>query len=86
MNAPHVTGGTIGVALGALAVGLLKHYGVTTFSDADAALIGGAAGGLGVGVAHGLWNVGVAPIVSRLIHGPAKPAPPVIVPPTPPAS
>lgn len=73
MNASHVTGAALGAALGALLVGLLHHFKVTAISDADAALMGSAFVALGVGVAHAIWQVGLGPIFSRVVHGPAKP-------------
>lgn len=81
MNASHVTGAGLGAAFGALLVGLLHHFNVTVLSDTDAALIGAAFVALGVGVAHAVWNVGLGPVLNRILHGPAKAAPVVVVPP-----
>jgi hypothetical protein len=84
MDASHVTGAGLGALAGALLVGLLHHFHVTTISDADAALTGAAFAALGVGAAHAFWNIGVGPIFSRIVNGPAKPAvPPVVIPPGP---
>lgn len=82
MDASHATGAGLGTLAGALLVGLLHHFKVTSISDADAALIGAATAALGVGVAHAFWNIGVGPIIQRVIHGPSK-QPAVIVPPIP---
>ena len=76
MKASHVTGGVIGGLLGVLAVGLAHHYGITSMSDTDAALVGGAAAAGGVAVAHAVWNIGLGPIFRRILHGPAAPSTP----------
>ena len=71
MNASHVAGGAIGLALAAVVVALVRRYASTTFSDTDATLIGGAAVAIGVGIAHAVWQVGLGPIFSRILHGPS---------------
>lgn len=83
MNASHVTGAGIGAVLGAILAAALDKYTGLTISTAEAALIGAAVAGLGVGVAHAVWNVGLGPIFRRIIHGPqsASPSPPPAPPP-----
>lgn len=71
MKPSHVTGGAIGGLLGVLAVGLAHHFKITSMTDTDAALVGGAAVGAGVGIAHAVWNIGIAPLCKRLWRGPA---------------
>ncbi len=69
MNASHVAGGGFGTTLGVLLVDLLKHYGVTTFSETDAVVIGGTFLSLGVGLGH-LWAQGGAlGLVRAFLHG-----------------
>lgn len=86
MNPSHVAGGGIGAILGAVVVGLLKHFGVATVTDIDAAVIGSAALSAGVGVGHAINKYGLAGIASIIWHGhkkpePAKPSSAVLPPP-----
>lgn len=76
MSAAHVTGGALGVALGAILASLLRRFGGVSLSYADAALLGGALGAAGVGIAHAVWHIGLGPIFARILHGPgSKPGP-----------
>lgn len=75
MNASHVAGGGIGAILGAVIVGLLRHFGVAAPSDVDAAVIGSAALSAGVGLGHAVNEYGVAGIAAILWHGHKKPTP-----------
>ena len=72
MNATHVSGAAIGAALGAILAAALHRYHVTAITDAEAALIGAAMVALCTGLAHAFWNIGLGPIFSRIVHGPAK--------------
>lgn len=75
MNASHVSGGGLGAVLGALAVALLKHYGIS-LSDWDSSLIGSAALGAGVGVAHAVWRYGLVGIAKTILRGSQLAEPP----------
>lgn len=78
MDASHATGGTIGGLLAAAGVGLLRHYGVSSIDPTEATIAGVASVAGGVAVAHAVWNIGLGPIVARILHGPkAAPSPPV---------
>lgn len=84
MNASHVAGGGIGALLGALVVGLLKHFGVATVSDVDAAVIGSAALSAGVGIGHAVSEHGLTGIGAIIWKGhppaPLVPAPGLLPP------
>lgn len=76
MRPSHVTGGVIGGLLGAAFAGLAHHYGLTSLSETDAALVGAGAVAAGVAAAHAIWNIGLGPIFARIAHGPKPPATP----------
>ena len=87
MSTAHVSGAALGATLGAILAAALHRYHVTAITDAEAALIGAAMVALFVGVAHAVWNVGLGPILQRVMHGPpARQTPPPPPPPPPPAT
>jgi hypothetical protein len=85
LNPSHVAGGGIGAILGAVIVGLLKHFGLATVTDVDAAVIGSAALSAGVGAGHAINEYGLAGLASIVWHGHKKPAAAKILPPAPPS-
>jgi hypothetical protein len=86
VTAAHVSGATLGAALGAILAASLHRYHVTAVTDAEAALIGAAMVAVGTGAAHAVWNVGLGPLWARILHGPSPVrGVPVLVPPTVPA-
>lgn len=72
MNTSHVVGGGAATLLGAVAVSLVNRFFHAHVSDADALVIGGAAVSAGVGLGHIIGAVGVAGLLSRLMHGAPK--------------
>ena len=70
MSSSHVTGGVLGGALGIVLVGLLRHYGISSIDQTEASAVGVGFAGAGVAVAHAVWNLGLFPIIHRIIHGP----------------
>lgn len=73
MDASHVTGGTLGGLAAIIVVGLLRHFGVSSIDPTEAAAVAAAAMAGGVAVAHAVWNIGLGPIFSRIVHGPRAP-------------
>lgn len=73
MDASHVTGGTLGGLVAVVVVGVLRHYGVSSIDPTEAVALGVAAAGAGVAFAHAVWNTGLGPIFSRIVHGPRAP-------------
>lgn len=82
MKQEHLTGASVGAIIGVLFVGLAHHYGVHSITVTDGSLIGIGCAAAGVALAHAVWTIGLGPIFSRIVHGPAKPSAPA--PPVPP--
>ena len=81
MTTTHITGGVLGYLVGVILVGMLRHYGVSSIDPTEAAAVGGGFAAGGIAVVHAVWNIGVGPIVRRIVHGPSQPAAPTPPPP-----
>lgn len=86
MDASHVTGGALGALAAIVTVGLLRHYGASSIDPTEATAAAGAAIGAGVAVAHAVWNIGLGPIINRVLHGPGKTQLVVVPPDVPPVA
>ena len=83
MTGAHIGGAGLGGIVGIVLASLGGRIGLQ-LTTADAASLGVGTVGAGLAVAHALWETGLVPLVSRIVHGPKKSSPeagPVVAPP-----
>lgn len=87
MTVSHVAGYGVGAVLAPIIAALLSKYAHYDITLTDAALIGSAAVGAGVGLGHGIGKFGLKGLIARVWSGePKVKSVPTQTVPTPPAA